>query len=360
MVPSPFNQASVALRTTLMLAALVVIFAGIKAASTIVVPFLLAMFMAIICSPLVNLLMRAYLPRWLAILAVIALILLVSVWLGAVVGSSAADFRSQLPMYREQLTGQFQPLVDLLAQFNVHLSVEQIREQFDPSRAMSLATDILSGVGNLMANTLLIVLTVVFMLLEASGVNRKLHYALDDPEMRVNQIDRFIESVNRYLAIKTLVSLATGVFCGFGLYLIGVDYYLLWGLLAFLLNYIPNIGSFIAAIPAVALALLQFGPGGAAAAGGVFVAANMVMGNVIEPRLMGRTLGLSTLVVFLSLIFWGWLLGSVGMLLSVPLTMIVKIGLESSNDGRWLAVLLEGEPSPTKTLSDDDTAEERV
>ncbi len=346
MASSPFNQASVALRTTLMLASLVVIFAGIKAASAIVVPFLLAMFIAIICSPMVRWLMRIRLPRGLAIIAVIVLVLMLGLWLGSVVGSSIADFRSELPTYREQLTAQFRPLVQFLGQFNIHLSVEQLRDQFDPSRAMSLATDILSGVGNLLANTLLILLTVVFMLFEASGINLKLHYALDDPDMRLNQIDRFLDSVNRYLAIKTLVSLITGIFCGLGLYLIGVDYFLLWGLVAFLLNYIPNIGSIIAAIPAVALAFLQFGVGGAAASAGVYVAANMVMGNVVEPRLMGRTLGLSTLVVFLSLIFWGWLLGSVGMLLSVPLTMIVKIGLESSQGGRWLATLLEGEPQP--------------
>ncbi|GAA5188800.1 AI-2E family transporter [Ferrimonas gelatinilytica] len=357
MAPSPFNQASVALQTTLMLASLVVIFAGIKAASAIVVPFLLALFIAIICSPLVRMLMRIRFPRGLAIITVILLVLLFGLWLGSVVGSSIADFRSQLPNYREQLTEQFRVVVDFLAQFNVNLSIEQLRNQFDPSRAMSLATDILSGVGNLLANTLLILLAVVFMLFEASGINLKLHYALDDPDMRLNQIDRFLESVNRYLAIKTLVSLITGVFCGFGLYLIGVDYFMLWGLVAFLLNYIPNIGSIIAAIPAVAVAFIQFGFGAAAASAGIYVVANMVMGNVVEPRLMGRSLGLSTLVVFLSLIFWGWLLGSVGMLLSVPLTMIVKIGLESSQGGRWLAALLEGELQPMTSKAAEDNAE---
>ncbi|WP_067664387.1 AI-2E family transporter [Ferrimonas marina] len=356
MAPSPFDQASVATRTAVFLASVMVILAGIKAASTVVVPFLLAMFIAIICSPLVKLLTRVKIPRVLAILLVMVVVVLLSVWMGALVGSSVVDFRSQLPEYRAQLTGQLHPLVMFLEQFNIHLSTEQVREQFDPGRIMSLATDILTSLGGLMANTLLIVLAVVFMLLESNGINRKLHYALDDPEMRLQQIDRFLESVNRYLAIKTLVSLATGVFCGLGLYLIGVDYYLLWGLVAFLLNYIPNIGSIIAAVPAVILAFLQFGFGSAAAAAAIYVAANMIMGNLVEPRLMGRTLGLSTLVVFLSLIFWGWLLGSVGMLLSVPLTMIVKIGLESSNSGRWFAVLLEGEPQPVVPRGDTSEA----
>ncbi|MGL4899754.1 MAG: AI-2E family transporter, partial [Shewanella sp.] len=154
------------------------------------------------------------------------------------------------------------------------------------------------------------------------------------------QIDRFLQSVNQYMVIKTLVSLATGVIVGVGLALIGVNYALLWAVIAFLFNYIPNIGSIIAAIPAVMLAFIQLGPAAAGGTAMLYIAANMVMGNFVEPKFMGRGLGLSTLVVFLSLIFWGWLLGSVGMLLSVPLTMVVKIALESSQSGSWLAILL--------------------
>jgi predicted PurR-regulated permease PerM len=121
---------------------------------------------------------------------------------------------------------------------------------------------------------------------------------------------------------------------------LGVDHFLLWSVLAFLLNYIPNIGSMIAAVPAVLLALVQLGAPTAGLVALGYVLSNAIMGNVIEPKYMGRGLGLSTLVVFLSLIFWGWLLGTVGMLLSVPLTMIVKIALESSQDTRWVALLL--------------------
>ncbi|SDK04855.1 Predicted PurR-regulated permease PerM [Ferrimonas sediminum] len=331
-------------RSLLVCASLVVVLAGIKLSSAIVVPFLLAIFIAIVCSPLVRLMTRFRLPKALAIFMVMLLVVLLGTWLGALLGSSINDFTAQLPHYRQQLTGQFLTLVDLAARFNVPVSVEVLKEQFDPGRVMSLATDMLSGLGAVMANLLLIVLTVVFMLFEASSLPRKLHYALDDPQMRMQQIDRFLESVNRYLAIKTLISLGTGFICGLGLYLLGVDYFILWGVVAFLFNYIPNIGSIIAAVPPLGLALIQLGPGAAATVAGLYVGVNMFMGNVIEPRMMGRGLGLSTLVVFLSLIFWGWLLGSVGMLLSVPLTMIVKIGLESSHGGRWLAALLEGEP----------------
>jgi predicted PurR-regulated permease PerM len=134
------------------------------------------------------------------------------------------------------------------------------------------------------------------------------------------------------------------------LLILNIDYALLWGLLAFLLNFIPNIGSIIAAIPAILLSLIQFGPGIAIITSVGYLVINFVFGNVLEPRMMGKGLGLSTLIVFLSLIFWGWILGPVGMLLSVPLTMVVKIALDSSDDTRWIATLLG--TSITETTSD--------
>ena len=134
---------------------------------------------------------------------------------------------------------------------------------------------------------------------------------------------------------------------------------MLWAVLAFLFNYIPNIGSIIAAVPAVLLAFVQLGPATASFTALGFVVSNMVMGNVIEPRYMGRGLGLSTLVVFLSLIFWGWLLGTVGMLLSVPLTMIVKIALESSPDTRWVALLLASDTDEPVIQNVEVMAEEK-
>ena len=193
------------------------------------------------------------------------------------------------------------------------------------------------------------------MLFEASSLPKKVHLALDDPHMRMRQVDRFLSSVNHYLAIKTLVSIGTGILVSTMLWMFGLDFFLLWGVLAFLLNYIPNIGSIIAAVPAMSLAILQLGPGAAGAIGLGYLVINTLMGNVVEPRYLGRGLGLSTLIVFLSLIFWGWLLGTVGMLLSVPLTMIIKIGLESSEEGKWLAVLLSGDGIATE----DDMAQEQ-
>ena len=331
------------LKALVVTAALFIVLAGVKTAANILVPFLLATFIAIICNPLVVKMGQYRIPKGVAVLAVIMLFLMVVLSIAGLVGKSLTELSALMPEYREQLKGQFAWLVEKLASYNIVLSSSLVTENFDPSAAMGLAADMLSGLGNMMANLFLILLTVVFMLFEASSLPKKLHVAMDDPEMRLRQIDKFLSSVNNYLAIKTLVSIATGAVVSIMLWAFGLDFPLLWGVLAFLLNYIPNIGSIIAAVPAMSLAILQLGAPQAGLIGLGYLVINTVMGNMVEPRYMGRGLGLSTLVVFLSLIFWGWLLGTVGMLLSVPLTMIIKIALENSAEGRWLAVLLSGE-----------------
>ncbi|MEC4724749.1 AI-2E family transporter [Shewanella sp. D64] len=342
---------SVAYKGFAIMAFIVIILAGIKAASPIVVPFVLSAFIAVICNPVIVGLTKLRVPRALAILLMMIFIVMMGLWLAQVVGSSINEFSSQLPLYRDQLVEQFGWIIGKLRTFNIIITKEQMLAYFDPGVALSMTTNMLTGVGSVMANLFLIILTVVFMLFESQTMPKKLHFALDDPDMRMQQIDKFLQSVNQYMVIKTLVSLATGVIVGIGLAIIGVDYALLWGVVAFLFNYIPNIGSIIAAIPSVLLAFIQLGPAAAGATGLLYLATNMVMGNVIEPKYMGRGLGLSTLVVFLSLIFWGWLLGSVGMLLSVPLTMIVKIALESSKGGSWLAILLADDVDELKPES---------
>ncbi|MGI1945176.1 AI-2E family transporter [Shewanella glacialipiscicola] len=336
------------------MAFVVIILAGIKTASPIVVPFVLSSFLAVVCNPAIGLMTRFRVPKWLAVILLMGFIVLMGLWLASVVGSSINEFSTQLPQYRVQLIEQFEWILKKLDNFNIRISKDQVLAYFDPGMALSMTTNMLSGVGNVMANLFLIILTIVFMLFEAQSLPKKLHLALDDPDMRLQQIERFLQSVNQYMVIKTLVSLATAIIVGVGLSIIGVDYALLWAVIAFLFNYIPNIGSIIAAIPAVLLAFIQLGPAAAGATTLLYVGVNMVMGNMIEPKFMGRGLGLSTLVVFLSLIFWGWLLGSVGMLLSVPLTMVVKIALESSKSGKWLAILL------SDNIEDAYTANNRV
>ncbi|WP_448214274.1 AI-2E family transporter [Colwellia sp. MEBiC06753] len=331
------------LKGLVVIAAIVIVLAGIKTATNILVPFLLSVFIAIICNPIVAKASEYKIPKGISVLFVIALFLVIALSIASLVGNSLNELSQLLPEYREQLKTQFSWLTDKLAHYNISISSAVLMEYFDPGAAMGLAANMLSGLGGVMANLFLIIITVVFMLLEASSLPKKLHYAFIDPEMRMKQIDRFLLSVNHYLAIKTVVSIGTGVLVSIMLWAFGLDFFLLWGVLAFLLNYIPNIGSIIAAVPAMSLAVIQLGAAPAGAIGLGYMIINTVMGNMIEPRFMGRGLGLSTLVVFLSLIFWGWLLGTVGMLLSVPLTMVIKIGLEHSKEGQWFAMLLSSE-----------------
>jgi predicted PurR-regulated permease PerM len=339
---SSSNHSSI-VKAFVTVAAIFIIFAGIKTAANILVPFLLSVFIAIICNPLINKACEFKIPKAISVIFVIAVFVTMAVFLTGLVGSSLNELSQYIPEYRVQLKEQFTWLTDFFARHDIQISSAIVTEYFDPAAAMGLAAEMLSSFGSVMANLFLIILTVVFMLFEASSFPHKLHLALDDPQMRLKQIERFLSSVNHYIAIKTLVSIATGCIVSIMLWAFGLDFFLLWGVLAFLLNYIPNIGSIIAAVPPMTLAILQLGIGEAGAIGLGFVLINMVMGNMVEPRYLGKGLGLSTLVVFLSLIFWGWLLGTVGMLLSVPLTMILKIGLESSPEGRWLAVMLSDE-----------------
>tara|TARA_B110000046_G_scaffold183906_1_gene221068 strand:- start:393 stop:1427 length:1035 start_codon:yes stop_codon:yes gene_type:complete len=327
-------------KSLIVFAALVVVLAGIKAASVIIIPFILAAFIAIVCNPLIKFFARYSIPKGIAVMLVVLIIVGLGVSLGGLVGQSVNDFSQQLPEYKAKLQEDFVWLVDLASQYNILINKDQILSMFDPGKMVDVATNMLTGLGGVMANMFLIILTVVFMLFEGPMLRNKIHAALKDPDNKMKQIDRFLESINSYLAIKTLVSLGTGIIAAFYLWILDVDYFVLWGVLAFMFNYIPNIGSIIAAVPAVLLALITQGPLIAGLVGAGYLTINTVMGNIIEPKFMGKGLGLSTLVVFLSLIFWGWLLGTVGMLLSVPLTMIVKIALEASEEGKWIATML--------------------
>jgi len=331
-------------------AALVVVLVGIQAASVILVPFLMALFIAIVCNPLIRWLTRWHLPQWAALSAVLIAIMLLGFLLTGLVGQSLTDLTRSLPQYRQHLDRHLDGLVAGLARLNIAIDRQLLLNYLDPQALMGLSVRLLGGLGKTMGDVFLILLTAVFMLLEASSIPGKIHLALHDPAMKMRQIDQFLSAVNRYLAIKTVVSLGTGLAVGLMLWLLDVPYFVLWGVMAFLLNYVPNIGSLIAALPVVAQVLVLQGPAMAVLVSLGYIVINTIMGNVIEPRWLGRGLGLSTLVVFLSLMFWGWLLGPVGMLLSVPLTIIVKIALEASPEGHWLAILLGPEQELEQAL----------
>jgi AI-2 transport protein TqsA len=334
-------------------AAIVLIVAGIKAAEDIAVPFLLAAFLATIASTPVFWLHRAKIPIGIAIFVVVLILIGIMIGVGAIVAHSAAEFTAQLPHYEERVAVFVNAFFKTLESHELTISPEAINKVFNPAIALSFAGNTLLSFGNVLSNAFLILLTVIFILAEASSFPRKLGEVLRNPEHDLPHFVRFAATINRYMAIKTSVSVATGIIVTIFLSIIGVDFPILWGMLAFMLNYVPTIGSVIAAVPAILLATLQLGPAVAGIVATGYLALNICMGNIIEPRFMGRELGLSTLVVFLSLVFWGWMLGPVGMLLSVPLTMTAKIALETSPSTAWIGHLL----GPAEKASDKESLE---
>ena len=219
---------------------------------------------------------------------------------------------------------------------------------FDTKRLFELISSVIKSLIGALSDMLMILLLVIFMLADAETLPARLRTALGGSGADLSRFYEVTASVNTYLWVKTWISLLTGVFVGIFTAVIGLDFPFLWGFLAFVFNYIPNIGSLIAAIPAVLLGLLQGGWDLALIVGIGFLVINNVIGNVVEPRILGKRMGLTIFVVFLSLIVWSWLWGPIGMLLSVPLTLIIKIALESTPDGKAFAALL-GPPEPEES-----------
>ena len=205
---------------------------------------------------------------------------------------------------------------------------------------MSLLGNLLTSVGGLLTNAFLIFLTAIFILLEASSFPTKIRLNISSAEATLSGFREFATRLNKYVVIKSAMSLATGITVATWTWICGLQFWLLWGLLAFLLNYIPNLGSILAAVPAIVLALLKDGPVAALVVAVGYLAINMTLSSLLEPRFLGRGLGLSTLVVFVSLVVWAWILGPIGVLLAVPLTMTVKIALSSNERTQWIAALL--------------------
>ena len=190
----------------------------------------------------------------------------------------------------------------------------------------------------------IVVLVAIFILLEGSALPDKVSRLPGFSSAAWARLSQIVADLRRYMFLKTVMSLLTGALVALWLLLLGVDFAILLGMLAFALNYIPVIGSIVAALPGILLAFIEFGLGTGVITAVGYVVINVGIENGIEPRYLGNGLGLSPLVVIVSVLFWGWVLGPMGMLLSVPLTMSLKIALESDEGTRWLAVL-HGRPA---------------
>jgi AI-2 transport protein TqsA len=326
------------------LAALFIVIYALQAATTLIIPFLLAIFLALITLKPLFWLQRKGIPAFIAALIIVASIMTILLLFGSLLGTSIAEFTTALPSYQARLDVILDRLIGATPNFlsinEANLSISQI---IDPGWAMSFVATILNALRDVLTNAFLIMFTMIFILLEVSAFEVKLLAAFKRNKDSFVRQKMYVNNLGRYLGIKTIVSIATGITVTVVTSMIGLDFPFLWGMFAFLLNYIPTIGSIIAAVPAVLMALVQLGVGDAVTTAIAFFAINLIFGNFIEPRLLGYGVGLSPLIVFISLFLWGWIFGPVGMILSVPLTMALKMALENDEQTRWLAIIIGSE-----------------
>lgn len=329
------------------MAALIVIFAGAYIARSIITPVLLALFISIICVQPITWLEKKRIPRWVALIVVALGLVLLFFGFTILIGGTLSFFLSSVSKYESMLIGIFNSMIQFLNDHGLNIPKEKLSEIIQSAKIFEFTSGALKELLKLIGNAFLIFLVILFMLMEFSSFTVKAKAVLGLSNQSISYLSTITRNTRHYLVIKTLICLTNGVLIYIALLIIGVDYPLLWATVAGLMNYIPNIGSIFATIPAVLFALIQLGVGGAVWTLGSFVIIHNVLGNFIEPKLLGRGMGLSALVVLLSLLFWGYILGPVGMFLSVPFTMTIKIIMEQSEKTRWIAILL-GTPDEAK------------
>lgn len=321
-------------------AAAIIILAGLKAAAPLVVPILAAIFLAVVSLPALAFFCRTGMPRWLA--ATCLLIVIVALIAGAatIATHNLGALAEKIPEYRVILEEKLAALnVDLAAR-GIHMDLDTLISKTNPGDVLGYASNFVKGLANLAQSGLFVILTLAFLLGEAAVLPNKIRTITGRPEDDLGRYRSIVSDIQSYLAVKSQTNFLAAVLVTLSCYVLNTPYALFIGIAAFFLNYIPTFGAIITAIPAVLLCLAVNGWQMALVMVILQVLFNIVIGSWLEPRLFGRKLGLSAAVVFLSLVFWGWILGPVGMFLSVPLTMLVKILLDNTEEFRWISILL--------------------
>lgn len=354
---SIIGQFSAPARGLVIAGAVALVISMMHLAAPILSPLLLAVFIAVIATPPLRWMKRKGVPKWAALGIVVFVLLDIGSFFALLTTGALEGFRDSFPSYQERFLLLSQQAGGWLERFGMEHSQEAIPDLFDPKKVMSVVRLMLSNASGVLASGLLVLLAVMFILLEAPSLHTKLRVAFKPSPEAEARITQLFARLNSYMSIKSLTSLATGVLIWIWLAFVGVDFAPLWGILAFLLNFVPTVGSIIAGVPPVVLALVQLGPQGAILAALGFMVVNIGIGNFVEPRVMGRGLGISTLAVFVSLLFWGWLFGLVGMFLAVPLTAALIAALDASPHTRPLAILL-GPELKNETEGDAESTED--
>lgn len=339
-----------------------------KTLAPILKPFFIALFLSYLLYPIVEFLVKKRVPKFLAYTFVFLLIFGLFYVLGAIITVQVNEFIDNFDVYKARLNDLFTQLSAFVQKYSIlerlgldtglidfkeFSPLEKLQELLVSGLDLSKVTGYIgSSVGSfidIVVNILVVVFFMIFLLLEIDRLPARIKYAYgEDSDLIIEVVGEVDRSVRKYLVVKTLVSMITGITYSIVLWIAGVDFFLLWGLLAFLLNFIPYIGSYIATAFPILLALLLLSPLSVLIILIVLLAIQMTMGNIVEPKLLGRELNLSPVVVLISLAFWGWLWGLVGMFLSIPITASVKIIMEyipeTQNVARLMSDVVEVPP----------------
>lgn len=321
-------------------ASFVVIMAGIKMASEIVVILFLAIFISSILSSVLNILQTNKVPKFLSYLLLLFLVVIISFLFAYVVNISLKDFLTNIPNYEEKLKNIILNSIHLAQDYGFKIDKTKLSEALSFSSFFGLTTNIIGSVSTFLSKLLLVVIGVAFILSESKSFQTKLKVIFRNDVKQLEHFNLFSSNIQKYFVVKTFTSFLTGFIITLILVFFEVDYPILWGVIAMLFNFVPVVGSIIAAIPAIILAFMNLDIVSVTWIILFYMLINISISNILEPRLMGKELGLSPLVIFFSLIFWGYILGIVGMFLAVPLTMTLKIAFDSNSNTHWLGILM--------------------
>jgi len=312
----------------------------LKAASDILVPFLISIAIAIVLSPLFTYLETKRIPKVLSLIVVIMLSLLPIILFGGYVADEAKDFATNYQTIKASFLQSIQSFTAHMNHIGININENKINTILEKSNLGEILRNLATQANSQFSNLFLIFFMAAFMLMESKYFYAKMLKIANDYNVDSHLFIEILEKIKSYFIIKVKTSLVTSVWVLAVLWFYDIPYFFMWAVLAFFLNFIPVIGSILAAIPAVVLALLDHGLMTTVWVAIWYVIINMVIGNILEPKIMGKGLGLSALVIFLSMTFWGWIFGPTGMILSVPLTMIVQYLFDQYKETQWIALLL--------------------
>jgi predicted PurR-regulated permease PerM len=326
------------------MAAIVVIFIGLKLAQDLVVPILVGMLVAVVASPIVAFLLHKHVPPLLVAVIALGINLVVVVGFGVVLVVAANDLQAFIPRYTQALDHADVALSHWLTRHGASGVDHPLPEVLRGAGLVTALTHAANSVLSAASSAAIVLLVAFFTLGEVTLLGDKLRALVPNASTHFARLNAIIQQVQRYLLVKVFVAALAGATSYLVLRIFHVDLALLLSVIVFLLHFIPNVGPLLALIPAVVVALLTRGVATGVGVGVSLQTIAIVCGNVVEPRLLGRTLGLSPLTVLLAMLFWGWLWGPIGAVLAVPLTSVVHIVLENSKGLEWVARMLETAP----------------